>query len=167
MSKEYIVIVAASLLVATSAAAGAQSDEGHDHERGDRASHRRMPGRGFDDPSLMIERMAEHLELDDVQRQSIANIMDAAKPQFEALRSRSLDNRDAIRALDVTAADYGTSLRNLASESGELAAELTLLTGRLRADVAGILTDEQRAIMEDRLNRMGERWRRISADRAR
>ena len=44
------------------------------------------PGFGIPDPGMMIGRMAEHLDLDDVQRESVKNIMEAAKPELEALR---------------------------------------------------------------------------------
>ena len=167
MTKQYIMIVVAGLFLAISGDTVAQTDSGLDSERGERASHRRMPGRGFGDPAMMIERMAEHLDLDDVQRQSIDNIMAAAKPEFEAVRNQSRENREAIRALDVSDPSYGASLQDLAARSGELAAELTLLTGRVRAEVAGVLTDEQRAALEDRLSRKGERRRHFSPDRAR
>ena len=167
MTKQYIMIVVAALLLATSGDAVSQTDTGLDKERGERTSHRRMPGRGFGDPSMMIERMAEHLDLDDLQRQSIANIIEAAKPEFESVRSQSRDNRAAIRALDVDDPSYGASLQDLAARSGELATELMLLTGRIRAEVADVLTDEQRATLEEKLSRMGERRRHFSPDRAR
>ena len=93
--------------------------------------------------------------------------MEAAAPEFEAVRNRSRENREAIRALDVSDPGYGPSLQDLAARSGELAAELTLLTGRVRAEVAGVLTEEQLATLEDKLSRMGERRRHFNPDRAR
>ena len=116
--KQYLVIIAVSLMAAASGSAFAQSEEGHDKEGPERPGHRRMQGRGFDDPMMMIERMSEHLALDEVQRQSIANIMDAAKPEFEVVRNESRENREAIRSLDVSDPDYGAKLQDLAAKSG-------------------------------------------------
>lgn len=45
-------------------------------------------GPGFDGPMIISERMADRLGLDDVQRESVKNILDAAKPEFNALRDR-------------------------------------------------------------------------------
>jgi Spy/CpxP family protein refolding chaperone len=45
-------------------------------------------GPGFDGPMIISERMADRLGLDDVQRESVKNILDAAKPEFDALRDR-------------------------------------------------------------------------------
>jgi len=45
-------------------------------------------GPGFDGPMFISERMADRLGLDDTQKQSIQNILDAAKPEFQALRDR-------------------------------------------------------------------------------
>ena len=50
MTKQYIMIVVASLLLATSGDAVAQTDAGLDKERGERAGHRRAPGRGVRGP---------------------------------------------------------------------------------------------------------------------
>jgi Spy/CpxP family protein refolding chaperone len=40
--------------------------------------------------------MAERLELDETQRQSIQNIIEAAKPEFEALRDRVQAEVEAV-----------------------------------------------------------------------
>lgn len=59
------------------------------------------PGPAMDGPrlpgaELMRERMADRLELDDTQRQQIANILEAARPEFEALRERVQGEIDAV-----------------------------------------------------------------------
>ena len=53
-------------------------------------------GHGFDRPMMITERMAERLELDETQRQSIQNIIEAAKPEFEALRDRVQAEVEAV-----------------------------------------------------------------------
>ena len=83
-------------------------------------------------PEEMLSRMTEMLDLDENQSQSIRNIVDAAKPQFDSLRERSRANRDALRDLDINDPDYNAKLQNLSAESGQLASEMTLLHGQVR-----------------------------------
>lgn len=56
----------------------------------------RMGGPGFDRSMMMTERMAERLELDETQVQSIQSIIEAAKPEFEALRNRVQAEVEAV-----------------------------------------------------------------------
>ena len=167
MTKSYITIIAALAVFAVSGDALAQDDDRAGHDRGKRSGEHRGPGRGFGDPAMMIERMAEHLELDDTQRQSIANVVEASRPEFAALRDAARENREAIRSLDVGDPAYGSELQNLSVRSGELAAELTLLTGRVRGEIAAILTDEQQQMLEERMSQMGDKRRHPGRDRAR
>lgn len=53
-------------------------------------------GPGFNGPVLITERMAERLELDETQVQSIQNIIEAARPEFEALRDRVQAEVEAV-----------------------------------------------------------------------
>ena len=53
-------------------------------------------GPGFDRPVMITERMAERLELDETQVQSIQNIIEAARPEFEALRDRVQAEVEAV-----------------------------------------------------------------------
>lgn len=176
MTKNTLLVALAIAQSAVGGGAMAQDADGIDGERGKRPGHHRAIGaagpiggpfgRGFGDPAMMIERMAEHLELDDVQQQSIANIVASAKPEFEALREASGAHREAIHALDVTDPEYGIKLQDLSAVSGELATRLTLLTGRVRGEIAAVLTDDQRAALEARLSTFGERRRHPRPDRS-
>lgn len=115
------------------------------------------PGFGMHDPGMMIGHMAEHLDLDDAQRESVKNIMDAAKPEMKALREKVRANHEALRTLD--AGD--PEIQNIAIENGELATEGTLLFARVRGEVHAVLTDEQRAKMaEFKEQRMEHRMER-------
>lgn len=49
-------------------------------------------------PALMTERMAERLELDETQRQSISNILEAAKPEFDALHEAREELATRVRS---------------------------------------------------------------------
>ena len=54
------------------------------------------PKDGFDRPVMITERMAERLELDETQVQSIQNIIEAARPEFQALRDRVQAEVEAV-----------------------------------------------------------------------
>ncbi len=140
----------------------------HDDERGGRGGwHQRGgPGGGFGNPERMVERMSRHLDLDETQQQALSNIVTAAKPEFDALRERARANRKAMRELDPADPDYSAKLSNLAAENGELVAEGTRLFGRVRAEVAGELTPEQRAELEAAITERRERFRERRGGRA-
>lgn len=140
-SKSLTAAVAAMLLFAfTSSALAGPGD-------GPRAG---FGGPGFDFPraGLMLEHMVDHLDLDDAQRQEIENILEAAKPEFEALREAAIANREALEALDPVTASYSADLDAIAAENGRLATEGTLLAVRVRGEVHAVLTDEQIAKLE-------------------
>ena len=166
MTQRYIKIIAVLIALAVSSNLLAQDENAPGHDRGTLAGERRGPGSVFGDPAMMIERIALRLDLAETQRQSLSNIMKAARPEFAALREVALENLEAVHALDVDDPDYGAALQNLAAKSGEHATELMLLTGRVRSEVAAILTAEQRATLETRKSRIGERRRHGGRNRA-
>ena len=122
------------------------------------AGPRGMPGMMFGGgpgPGLMLEHMADPLDLDDAQRESVRNILEAAKPEIEALREQFRANREALDALDASDSAYSAELNNLAISNGQLATEGTLLFTRIRTEVHAVLTEEQR----EKLARSKERMR--------
>ena len=116
------------------------------------------PGLGLPLPARISERMADRLGLDENQRQVVENIMEAAKPEFQALREGTRSNRDALLALDATSASYSTDLDAIAAENGRLATEATYLATRVRAEINAVLTDEQQAMLEQGMERMRENF---------
>jgi Spy/CpxP family protein refolding chaperone len=108
----------------------------------------------------MMTMMTRHLDLDDAQSVAIENVINAAKPEIDALRERGKASRDAMRSLDVDSPDYGTSLQNLSSEVGSVTSAATLLMGRLRADIYAELTAEQREQASAGRQGMREHFRR-------
>ncbi len=119
------------------------------------------PGAGFPGPELMFEHIADHLELDDTQRESVQNILGAAKPELEALRDQARSNREALMALDTSDAAYSAEVNNIAISNGQLATEGTLLATRIRGEINAVLTDEQR----EKLARGKERMRKAAERR--
>lgn len=150
MNKTALLAVVATALLAGSAYA--------DGERGRPGPDRHFggPGFGMHAPEMMIERMAEHLDLDDVQRDSLDNIMSAAKPELEALREQLRANHEALRDLDAS----DPEVQNIAISNGELATEGTLLLTRIRSEIDAVLTDEQRARLAEARERRKERFER-------
>jgi Spy/CpxP family protein refolding chaperone len=136
--------------------AGSQQDDGSRH-RMHRGHHGMM--RGEPDFDRMVEHMSRRLELDETQEQAIRNIVDAAKPEVESLRAQAKANREAMHALDTADADYDVKLQNLAIQNGELVTQLTLLHGRVMAQVNAELTDEQREKFAEGRERMHKRFR--------
>ncbi len=118
------------------------------------------PGFGFPDPTLMIEHMADHLDLDDAQRATIGNILEAVRPEAEALREQFRANREALHALDTSDPAYETTLNNLAMSQGQLATEGILLATRIRTEIRAVLTDEQAEKLERGKERMKKRIQR-------
>lgn len=122
-------------------------------------------GLGLGGPEMMIERMAEHmadrLDLDDTQRATVRNILEAARPEFQALREQARANREALRALD--AGD--PAVNDIAISNGELATQGTLLAHRVRNEVRAVLTDEQLERLERARDRMRDAAERRSGRR--
>ena len=83
----------------------------------------------------MVARISRYLELDEAQHQELENIALAAEPGISALRQRAKDNRAAIAELDPADPGYSAELQNLATESGQIATEMTMALATLKADV--------------------------------
>jgi len=109
----------------------------------------------------MLEHMADHLDLDDAQREAVQNILEAAKPELEAFRDQLRENRQALMVLDTGDPAYSTEINNIAISNGQLATEGTLLFTRIRNEVNAVLTAEQR----DKLARGKERMRKVAERR--
>ena len=159
------IIVTTFVILAVSGTSLAQDDTGTTGDDQKPWSRHNGPGRGGS-PEEMIMRIADRLDLDETQRQEVRNIMEAAKPSFSTLRERSRENRLAFFTLDVSDPDYGAKLQDLSAQSGELAADLTMLAGQLRADVSVVLTDEQRQKLAERMAGFSDRASRMRRHRA-
>ena len=147
MNKTALLALLMSGLLATSAYAD------FDGKKGPRDRHFNGPGFGMPNPDMISERMAERLGLNEAQRESVDNIMSAAKPEIKALREKAKANRDALKALDPS----DPEVQNIALSNGELATEATLLFARVRGEIDAVLTDEQRAELAELKEQRGER----------
>ncbi len=159
MTRQRIAAAAAALTLAAGLAMAAP----HGHN-GDWGGHR-SGGRMMANPERVVERITQHVELDETQEQTIRNILEAAKPEFEALRERGRTNFSAMRELDPSDPDYSAKLDDLSAENGQLVADGTRLIGRVRGEVHATLTPEQVAELEAAGDRMRERFRKRRGDR--
>ncbi len=141
MKERLLQVVSIGLIVMLLGTAWAESDFG-EH----RGMHRGYGGmmHGGRDMNRLVEHMSRRLELDDAQELAIRNIVDAVKSDVEALDQQAQSFREAMRALDVADAEYDVKLQELARRNGELVEKVTLLHGRVMAEVSAELTDEQR-----------------------
>ena len=157
MTRQFTILAALTGLVFVTGPLMAEPDRSANNT--DHQAQHDERGRGHDagGPAAAYWRMVDHLGLDEAQAETVRNILDASRPEFEALRARGDANRAAVRSLDVADPGYDSELQALAAESGQLAADFVMLTGRMRQEVAAVLTEEQREKFERHFARMGER----------
>lgn len=157
MTRHRIATAAAVLTLAAGLAVAApQGGKGNPGDWGGQRSGGRMTA----SPERVVEQITRHVELDETQEQTLRNILEAAKPEFESLRDRGRVNMRAMRDLDPADPDYSARLDDLSAENGQLVADGTRLVGRVRGEVYAILTVEQIAELEAAGDRMRERFRR-------
>lgn len=94
---------------------------------------------------MMQQRMADELNLSDTQKAQFKKVHEDARPTMQAMRETMRANRDAMRKLDPAASDYTAQVDKLAAEKGALVEGMMKEHGRLQAEIAAILTPEQRA----------------------
>lgn len=154
MNNRIAVILA--VLVSLSVGSIALAESGERSKR----DHYGLFGGGFGESGQLSDKMAERLGLDDTQRQSVQNIQLAAEPEVTALRERMQLNRDKMKALEADDPNRSAALNAIAVENGQLAMEATLLFDRIRNEISAVLTDEQRAQIEQHLEGRGKRGRK-------
>lgn len=147
------ILVSVTSVVVAQEEGAVDSDQRKHHDRG--MGHDGMQGMRMGNPVHRLERIQKHLDLDETQTQQMSNIFDAARPEIEVLRVALRENREAMRTLDTSDPDYSAKLQNLSTANADLAAKMTLLHGRLRAEVHAVLTPEQMQMIEQR----GEHFR--------
>lgn len=127
-----------TLLLALSFAAVADEDE---HGSGDH--HDRH-----------MERMAEHLDLTEEQRQRVQAIHETNHPRMQELKTRMQAKREAVREAAMAGDD--AAAQSAADELGQLTAEAALLRANTMATVHGLLNEDQQARFERMHENRGE-----------
>jgi len=103
-----------------------------------------------------VERMAKKLNLTDDQRTQIEAIVEASKQQKNDQRDKMQANREQLRELTQQSPLNEAEVRKVADAQGELKADMIVLRARQRAEINAVLTDEQRAQLEDKRGK--KRW---------
>lgn len=166
MKKQLMRALSLSMSVALFAATSGTAVAGPGHDGGGHdGKHRwhRVAGMHEGGADRMVRHLTRALDLDEVQRQKIDNIMTAAKPQMDALRERAETNRKAMHEL-VIDEDYAARLNDLATENGAVATEHALLHGQLKAEIDAVLTPEQRAQWSDEAKEKRDRLRKRTGE---
>ncbi len=156
MKERLLQVISIGFVVLLVGAVWAEPQDG-----GHRGMHHGQAGmmHGGPDFNRIVEHMSRQLELDDTQEQAIRKIVDAAKPKAEALREQAQSNRKAMHSLDIADADYDAQLQKLAGRDGELVTQVTLLRGRVMAEINAELTDKQQAKFSEDRDKMGKHMR--------
>ena len=153
--------IATIMLVLVASTAGTTVlAESADRSKSDRGDRHGMHADSFAAPGHFSEKMADRLDLDETQRQAVQNIQLAAAPEITALRERMQANRENMKALEPNDPNRSALLNDIAIEKGQLTTEATLLFDRVRNEVGAVLTDEQRAMVEEHRSGKGKRGRR-------
>ncbi|HCS13044.1 MAG: hypothetical protein COS82_02165 [Zetaproteobacteria bacterium CG06_land_8_20_14_3_00_59_53] len=131
-------MIAAGLLIATALAVPAMACPGGGQCGGPGANQESRQ-------QMMQQRMADELNLSDTQKAQFKKVHEDARPTMQAMRDAMRANRDAMQKLDPAASDYSAQVDKLAAEKGALVEGMMKERGRLQAEIAAILTPEQRA----------------------
>ena len=117
-------------------------------------------GKHFGFRGKMLERMIEDLDLDDAQQKAIDNIMDTYEPQIDDLRA---DIRtEAKNMFEVATADSldENALRTAYSQFSKVGEDMMVLHARMVQEIKNQLTDDQKAELKEKLERIKTRMKR-------
>jgi len=117
---------------------------GAEHRKGDR---------GFN-----VDRMAKKLNLTDDQRTQIEATVEASKQQMSDQRDKMQANREQLKELTQQSPLNEAEVRRVADAQGDLKADMIVLRAQQRAKINTVLTDDQRAQLEDMRGK--KRWNR-------
>jgi len=91
-----------------------------------------------------MEAKLERLDLSDEQRAQVRSVIDAARPEFRKVADAVRVNRKEMRALMRSDEFDERAVRRIADRQGDLVADMIVLRGKLKSQVAAVLTPEQR-----------------------
>jgi len=106
-----------------------------------------------------MQRMTENLGLSDKQQEQIKQIHSDSHETMKSMRDAMMANRDAMQKLDPAARDYMTQVDKLAAEKGALVEAMMKEHARVRAEMAAVLTPEQRAKAAELRKERQAKWK--------
>jgi len=114
------------------------------------------PRGGMDhDPGRMLTHMADRLELSDAQQEQLKSIVESGKEQSSADRKRLEELRGELEAMH-DSFDQGQA-QKIADEIGEITSRMVYQFSSSYAGFYSLLTDEQKAELEQLKEERGER----------
>ncbi len=123
-----------------------------------RGAHQMGPGHKHGGRAFNVDRMAERLNLTDDQRAQIEAIMEESRQQMSNQRDKMQENREQLRALMQQSPLNEAQVRKVADAQGDLKADMIVLRAQKRAKINTVLTDDQRAQLEEMRGK--RRWYR-------
>jgi Spy/CpxP family protein refolding chaperone len=134
-------LTAATVLIATAQAAPAGCDGPGAGPRAAGFHHGGPKGLAALD---RMEAKLDRIDLSDEQREKVRSVIDAARPEFrkiaDALRANHKEMRSTMRNDEFDE----QAVRRVADRQGDLIADMIVLRGKLKSQVAAVLTPEQR-----------------------
>lgn len=153
-----IAVIAGIVLVAGAvySASALASSEG---QRGFVRGHKGPGLRG-----MIMGRVARELNLTDQQKVEIKAIIEAERPRVEPLVRQLAATRRELREATANGQFDEAQVGALASRQGQTLAQLIVEKERVKSQVYGVLTPEQRAKAAEIINRIESRIRQRAAE---
>lgn len=120
-----------------------------------------FPGGGHHrehNPEKRMEKMLDAVDASAEQRAAIHGVLEAQKPNRQALREQSREVHKQARTLDPLSGDYLQQVEVIAQRKGELSAEHFRQRALLRQQVAMNLTETQRAKLAEMKEQRRQRY---------
>ena len=114
-----------------------------------RSSHHAGQGQHDRGKGRYLERLTRRLDMSDEQRAGIEAVLDNSREQMAKLRDEMRANRAQLRDLTGQSGFDEDAVRGVADKQGDLKAEMIVLRARQRSEMKALLSDEQRAQLDE------------------
>lgn len=119
--------------------------------------------RGRHNMAEKFEHMSERLDLTTDQQTQVKAILDKYEDDFDGFEGRKKMRKDMMK-LDPSAADYNEQLAQKAQEAADKVKQKIETMGQFRKEMHAVLTEEQRAKMQEMMGRQEKKRRRWFGD---
>jgi len=106
----------------------------------------------------MVDHIARELNLNDSQKSQVKAFFDAAQGTFATLHQKMEDVEKQLETATANGQFDETQVRALASQKGQLMAEMFVEHERMKSKIYSILTPEQRAKADEMLKKHREHF---------
>lgn len=149
-------LLTSSVLAVMPMTSFAKGDCNSDHN-GQQMSHVKGEHGGHKNGLNRMDRMAEKLGFSEEQKTEIQLIMDRSREAKDSIREQMIENRQSLRALDTTSADYDANVKAIASTIAKLEEDKIVSRSNIRKDIEAVLTYEQKEQMAEMKDNKGKR----------